>query len=276
MTDMSAVTKVEDKEKLTFRDVLDGVLHLPCGYLDDKGALHQRVELGEMTGEEEDILVSRGVPYAKVNRILASMLRSVGTITDPKLLQTVPPKLTICDRIACMLALRMYALGTIYDFNSICPRADCEHKNTHRLDLAELEVKPMKDPLKRQMVIDLPSGKKAVVHVMTGEDEERIANLKKGTVVAKAIKKKAKEDVLSLNLLARLTSVGDQVPDLRLVKKMSLRDRNAIRQWYDAHEGSIDTDLELTCTECDNEYASLLDVGQPSFFFPKESETTTP
>lgn len=251
-------------EKLHLGDIVKGTVFLPCGYIDADGKLHEEVELREMTGDEEDILAMPNVSGSvKMSRIIGNCLSRIGTITKTELLQQIPPKLTIGDRTVLLLALRAVSLGVIYTFSIKCPECR-KHFNTG-LRLDRLEVIPMVDRMQREIVMTLPSGKTCVVRVMTGEDEDRLEQMRLGTTNRK--------DALSLAILARLKSLeGQEKPGLRGVKTLSLRDRHTIRNWYRKMEGGVETDVDVACTECGHEFKTTLDIGQPAFFFPGDSE----
>lgn len=256
----------EDQDQLKLKDIADGHVVLPGGYVDAAGKVHDRAELREMTGEEEDILAMPKISGSeKISRIIGNCLVKLGDLQETIDLSKLAKKLTIGDRVVIMLTLRAVSLGPIYPFSTKCPA--CEEEVNRGVNLTELKVQNMKNKAVREQAVTLPSGKKCVLRVMTGEDEERVGRVnRKGS------------DALSLAMLARVKSIeGVEAPSVQAMKRLGIKDRNAIRDWYKSVEGGVDTDLEIVC-ECGNTFESVLDIGQPSFFFPKASEemTTSP
>lgn len=255
-----------DLNTLTFGQLKEkGSLCLPGGFIDNEGALHKDVSLKEMTGEEEDILLSTGTSgHEKINRVITNCVASVGPYTDRKTIEAAVRRMVVGDRVVLLLGLRIMSLGEEYNFGTTCD--SCGAKNNHSVDLLGLEVKPSPDPEKREQTVKLPSGKSAVLKVMTGEDEARIAK------AAGKGKKKKGRDVMTLNIVARLKELDGSPAGALAAKRLSMRDRSFIRSWYINNEGGVDTDLQLDCVSCGQEFDSVLDAGQPDFFFPRDTE----
>lgn len=238
--------------------VSKGLVYLPCGFLDDAGELHDRAELREMRGHEEDILMTSKVSSVeKITQIIGNCLTKLGTITDRAVLQAAAGKLTIADRVVIVLNLRCLSLKPEYEFEITCPR--CSQSNPAKVALDDLDVWPPQDRRLREYTVNMPSGQSAVVKIMTAEDELRLDRLGR------------EKDQVSLALLARIRSLNGKVPTLADVKDLGIRDRCHIRDQYERIEGGVDTDIEIRCPACRHEFKSTIDVGQPSFFFPRTS-----
>lgn len=246
-----------EQVKRKLGDVTSNGVSLPCGYVDSAGNVHDTVELQEMTGVEEDILATPKKSFSeKLSAILANTITKLGTIVDREQLAEITPKLTIGDRAVLLLALRCASIDRVYTYSITCPA--CNEPNNHDVDLYDLDVVEMTDKKAREVTLDLPSGKKAALRVMNGEDE------------AKLVKIGRNKDTLSLAILARLRSLDDnKKPDLKTVKALSYKDRLAVRDWYQTVEGGVDQELKMTCPECRHEFDTTLDVGQTDFLFPK-------
>ena len=80
--------------------------------------------------------------------------------------------------------------------------------------------------------------------------------------------KKDKRNQLSIMILMRLEAVDDEPPTLGLVKALSMRDRNFVRDFQEEVEGGVDTTVEMECPFCRHEFDRQLDVNQPGFFSP--------
>lgn len=238
--------------------VQGGVIYLPCGYVDETGELHDRVELRELKGHEEDILASGKISNAeKITQIIGNCTIKLGTISERGQLVAAAGRLTIADRVVLMLNLRALSLGPDYEFEIVCPK--CAQPNPAKVALNELDVWPPQDRRLREYTVNLPSGKVAVVKIMTAEDELKLERLSR------------ERDQLSLALLARIRLLGGKQPTLADVKDLGIRDRGFIRDQYERIEGGVDTDIEIKCPSCRHEFKSTIDVGQPSFFFPRDS-----
>lgn len=238
-----------------------GLFDLPCGYIDADGDLHTEVKVREITGYEEDILANKKVPAnKKINELIARCVERVGRITDAGQLNEVTLDMTVGDRLFIIFAIRRVTVGDLYTYETKCP--ECKHIDRVTVDLDDLEIKKMDDPMRRTSSIVLPRSKKEVViKTMTGRDEERLS-----TLMAKRA-----EDAMSLGLISRIVSIDGKPPTLSLVKGLSSADRGAIRAAFEESEGGVDTSIDLSCPNCYNEYQRDLDVGQAGFFFPTET-----
>lgn len=232
-----------------------GVFELPCGYLDPDGDLHTEVEVREITGYEEDMLGSKTVPnHKKIGQLVTQCVLRVGNITEPGRIAMIAEELTVGDRVFLMFCIRRTSLGDDYPFRDQCP--ECNYKGIFNLDLADLEVKEMHDRKNRVFDITLPSGTKARFRPLVGKDEEKLS------------KASNSKDAMTLAILLRLESLGDEPPNLKSVKSLGIKDRNALRDGFDSVEGGVDTTLEMQCPSCGAEFERELDVGQAGFFFP--------
>lgn len=234
-----------------------GVFDLPCGYLDPQGVLHTEVHVREMTGHEEDMLMSKAVPnHRKIAMLVSSCTLRVGTYTDRGMINAIVNKMLVGDRVFLMFAVRRVSLGDEYPYRDTCP--SCQTKGIFRLNLADLEIKKMIDPKKRQYSVTCPSGKVVVFHPLTGEFDEQIA--KAGSSGA----------AISLAMLMRIETIQDQPPTLSLVQGLSHKDRAFLREAFDEVEGGVDTTLQMQCPQCLHEFEHELEVGQTGFFFPSQ------
>ncbi len=242
-----------------------GEFDLPRGYIDENNNIYRRVLLRELTGEEEDILASNTMNlFTKLNKVLANcilgFIKSDGNlmeINDKNKLFKIVREMCVTDRLFLFLSLRILSVGNIYSFNIVCPT--CGENKSYAVDLSTLEIKKPKE-LCQTYELELPSGIKVRMKVMTGVEEEMIA-----------LDKKSVNDSLTYAIFVRMLELNGHPVNIDIVKKLPLKDRNYIRTMIAEYEGSIDTVLEIRCTHCLNEFNSLLDLGKPSFFFPSET-----
>jgi len=173
--------------------------------------------------------------------------------------------------------MRRVSLGDDFLMDVTCPR--CETVQKMELDLSTLAVDEMPHPLVRIHEVVLPSGKVAIWEVMTGEEEDKLSKIREAT----------QKDMLSFAIMARLRSldedtitIGNRLTDARgklsldrsgqasfaIVKKMTLRDRNALRDSFTEEEGGVDTEVRYQCEKCKANVEADFNPAQIGFFFP--------
>lgn len=253
-----------ERTKGHIQDISPGTLavELPAGYIYE-GNVQVDAIVREMRGHEEDILASKGSIVVKLNAIIGNCLVQLGVIGDRLELIRASSAFTAQDRMAVLLAIRRVSLGDFYDCTVTCP--ECKVSQHKTLDLKEIEIIPMPDRMKRVREVTLPSGTDVTWHVINSDDEEWLTT-----------QRKKKQDQLTLGLLARVDVVGSMALNrdkeykkaMRVLKDLSMRDRNFLRDRFDKEEGKIDTDVEFSCEDCGHEWQGKMDIGQASFFFP--------
>jgi len=234
-----------------------GIFELPCGYLTPEGDLITEVKVREITGVEEDMLAARNIPGGKkITQLLGNCLERLGPMTDKPMLIARARDLLVGDRVFLMLAIRRVTLGDDFPFEKECPNGECKKKSLYTVSLADLEIRKMADPKKRVYEGILPaSGKPVRWHCMSGKEEEVLAKV-------------GATEALSTAIQVRLDMLGGGPPILPAIKALSMKDREWLREQFEAAEGGVDTKLELTCPECGENFEDQLDVGQTGFFFP--------
>jgi len=236
-----------------------GIVELPCGYIHN-GELMQKVMVRELSGHEEDMLASDKIkPVAKLTELISRCVVQLGTITDRSIIAKAAQEMTIGDRAWLVLAIRRRTLGDIFPYTEKCPNPACKAVRLYQVNLGELACVPMAEPMRRLYEVVLPSGKAARFHVMTGVDEEAIS--------------KYQTDMISRALHARLELLDSVKPALEDVQRLSGGDRDALRAAIDDAEGGVDTEIEMTCSECEMEFSRELDIGQQGFFFPSRVQS---
>lgn len=253
---------MSDKEAIALQNAVEeskssfGGFSLPCGFLGDDGNLYTELEAREITGVEEDIMVSNSLSGPqKITRVLTNCITRLGPFTGAGLAGVVP-RLLSGDRVYTLVGLRRISLGDTYPVEMRCPNPQCKKLDYYELDLANLEIRKMPDPKKRLHALSLSNGVQVTFRCLDGLDEERVAKLNMPNEVA------------TLNLLLRIESYNGSPPALETIQNLGLRDRNAIRDAIEATEGGVDTSLEFTCKFCGTDFASDVDMMQRGFFSP--------
>ncbi len=262
-----------------------GLFTLPCGYLDAAGVLHTEVLLREINGRDEDMLASKKTPdKKKINQLLISCIQRLGSITDRDEIAKAVPRMLIGDRIFLVVAVRRTSLGDDYPYKDKCP--SCDKESLMRIDLSELEVVPMPEPMRRVFDVRMPSraacrawadtgslpaiekttptGNLVRFHPITGLDEETFGSVKD------------KEDAISKSLLARVDMLNERPPSVDELQNLTLAERQYLRDVvFDSADGGVETTLDVTCPACENEYSRELDITQMGFFFPSAARKTS-
>jgi hypothetical protein len=265
-----------------------GDYRLPCGYVDAKGKVFNRIYLREMTGVEDDILDDDELNVSeRMTRVITNCAEKLSsgsseqpnTIEDKAVIGAAVGDtlkgggmpLTIPDRMAALLFIRRLSVGNIYRFERKCPECGKISKNK-QVDLSTLGVVYCKDPTKRRVQVKLPrSGKVAVLKVLSASGERRVAEMRP-----------TMKDVKTAAILARLETLdekplsGDDAKDMALVKGLPVADRRLIISTFNVMEGTIETEIELKCNSvvCGTEFKFDLDLGQV-FFSNQGQEVTT-
>jgi hypothetical protein len=237
-----------------------GEVELPCGLIRD-GSLITKAFVREISGHEEDMLASDKIkPITKLTELISRCVIKLGDITDREFIAKAAREMTIGDRAWLILAIRRRTLGDIFPYTEVCPNPACKVKRLFQVNLGDLEMRKMADPMRRLYEVELPvCGKSARFHVMTGADEEEIS--------------KYQTDMISRALHVRVEMLGDRKPSLDEIKSLSMRDRDTLRAKIDEVEGGVDTEIEMTCVDCGMEFSRELDIGQQGFFFPSRAQS---
>lgn len=242
-----------------------GSCELRSGYLDEDGVVHKDAVIRELSGEEEDILTSRRLQgWQKMQKIMENCCVSIGNVKAEgnKEWTKVIKSLTATDRLYLTIQIRMASLGNAFTFKTQCPKEGCGHVGEKVVDLNDFKIEGMADPTMRTWSGTLPkSGWNYLAKVQTGFEEEKLA---KAT--------DAKSDNLSLAMLARLLELNGKMPvTLDMIKKISLQDRQHLRDAFKEHEGKLDNIVDVTCDECGHDFKTAIEVADRNFFFPSET-----
>lgn len=238
------------------------MFELPCGYLDEaKGEVHSLVQLRELTLEQEDLLSNQKIPlHQRIDSIFNYCVTRLGDL-EKKAIPAALKKLPITDRDYLFFALRRRSLGDVMPLREQCPY--CQTTHVYNVDLASLPVYKLADPLVREKRVVLPSGKVCTVRQLTGADEHRRDAMKK--VLGSR----------SLVVYLRLKELDGKSPvDPDAVKVLSAADRDQILATAMELEGGLDTSVEITCKSCEMEFERSIDVTNPAFLYPSESQAS--
>jgi len=248
----------EDTKDVSHEDFVDraketiGQFKLPSGYLDQQGILHRDILIREMTGAEEDLLVSGSASVFQT--LIERCVVELGTFkqTDPnwsKIMKSLP----YSDHVFMLIRLRTVSLGRQMSFSVKCP--SCAKTSNQAVDLFDFVVQGLKDPTSRRTTVELPSGAKVILNPATLEDEEKCKMIK---------------DLATRELAMRCEAINGNIPTVESLKALSFRDRRALSKMIREYEGEIDNEVEMICPHCSHMFKSEVSVWDRNFFFPSE------
>ena len=270
------------------------LLDLCWGHVDAEGVLHRSIALREMDGDDEDILADRTSSFlARLNLIFGNCMTNLGTMKDPSQIMAACSGLVGVDRILLMLRLREISLDPIYQM-----KAQCEHCGRIQriaIDLSKLEIKYPEKPEQRVRTFKTPSKKPVKWQVMTGVEEEISQQIRENEEEAeKATNVGLEKARLSYMFWLRVHQIDkhkfdrgegkviqtdiDDIPivnwaEIKLLKKLSYRDRVALRRHIEKTEAGPDMEFDYRCNNpgCKKLNTNVeIDIVQAEFFFPSE------
>lgn len=284
-----AMTPEDGGEYETITDAAPekGLFRIVGGYLDDAGVVHNEVHMRAMSGEEEEILGNRAIPFFdRLHTIASECVTRIGSIVDKGQIIEAMSRLPISSRAHLLICLRRVShwksTKDIYDMEVRCPIRTCQKEGSYKVDLSNLDVYEMPDPTKREHEVVLPYSEEKVVWRVAAKSQEKIM-----TAVAELDDTKA----LTWSIVTRIVSVNGEdkrigipdalAPDHKQIKlskkasdlvqwarKLSTGDRDALREDFLDKEPDVDTSLQLTCKHCKREIETSLDIYQEAFWFP--------
>ena len=276
----------EGYQPITEANPEEGIYEMVGGYLDDEGVLHKEVHVRAMSGHEEDLMGNRSVGIVKrLNGIMASCVKRIGTIEDRGKISQAIARLPSGSRTHLLILIRVTSHyrteKDIYEVEMRCPM--CQHMGSYKVSLLELERFESPEPEKRTHTVKLPYDESEVEWKHLGGREDEIMSL---------LTDVSEHEQLTFAILLRLMSWDGEPCELRAsnlldgsgkkvrldkkakelllkVKNLPVGDREALRESFLEHEPGVDTDLEVSCEKCHEEFYGRINVAQPGFFFPR-------
>lgn len=266
-------------EYTSFEDVTppEGEIELPRGYIVKQGGenvVFSRARLRETSGAEEDIMFSSKMSFTKkmmrvVRGCLVALIDKDGReINDEKAFESAVQTMTIGDLTACMFEIRSITRGTEFLQKVTCPNPQCSTiKNvpfswTARFDLRE-DFPPQKckgDPAHVVRTYRTSRGREITWKFMTGEDRIKFESNMKDETVMTAI------------LMMRVLTINGEPANVTSLQKLSLVEREEIRDHMLPQEGGIETSFDATCKNCGHEFKGDLEISGFDFFYPSETQ----
>jgi hypothetical protein len=253
------------------------LIQLPNGLLDGSD-LFNYVEIDELRGKQQNYLADRELVVGNVGhipKILNDLVLALQTKEGLKWggqIEDAIQKLPSGDLETILVKIREKTYGERFYFEAVCPH--CEHKNKDlRLNLNELEldVMPLEQMLdKSQRVFKLPSSQM--------ECEIKPIFLRDIFEVIKITKNKQNELITSVLALSLKRLGENNKVTTEDVAKLSMKDIMFLKEKLEKVklEGSIDTDIDSSCTSCGKDFSTKLDVFDPGFFDHSKGSMSTP
>lgn len=250
------------------------LVQLPNGLID--GMDHFGfADVDELRGKQQNYLVDRELVVGNIGhvpKILGDVVKSLqtkeGLVWKGNMADAIA-KLPSGDIELLLIKIRENTYGPRYYFEAECPH--CEHMNKNlRLDLNSLELKtfPVEEMIKPKVLL-LPKMKVEVelkpLYLRDLFEVIKITSNKKATLITSLA-------TVSLKRIGDNTKVTEQaVADIPASDLAWLREEIQ----NTTLEGSVDSDVETTCKNCQKDFKSKLNVYDPSFFDHTRASTTT-
>jgi len=175
-------------------------------------------------------------------------------------------KVLVGDRFFTLLQIRVASYGAEYAFSVPCENRGCRAKIEWELNLLDLPVVALADESRAALLAGnrfetlLPdAGCRVWFHLLTGNDERRMAQLRKG----------ASERPISTLLHARLDQIEGVEPrdKLKFIEELAMRDVSFLISEFDRVDCGVETEIEIECPECMGSQSVELPF-EKGFFLP--------
>jgi hypothetical protein len=232
------------------------LFHLPGGYIDRAGAVHQEVEIGSLSGREEELLASYdGWQRASlVTTLLSRCTRRLGTIHPVS--EEVTRDLLVADRQYLLLKLREVTFGDRVQATMICPQPACRAKVDLDFSTRDVPVKASSDKgpvhevqLSPEAAFVDGEGKahrNAAFRLPTGSDQEAVIP------VLMCDEARAAAMLLERCLLGPLANVN--------AEQLSPLARMELEAHMEALAPRVELTMEGSCPECGQAFAVPFDL----------------
>lgn len=222
------------------------------------------VHVRPMTGEEEQILatprfVKKGVAIDKIFQ------RCIRENIDTRELLSV-------DRNHLLIYLRGISYTPEYDVEIKCPACATKFSTTIDLNLLEIDSCPADFGPEALSGVLPASGFSYSYRLSTGEDEQAISNYRDRRIQMWG--DSSEDDTLlyrTVILLEEIEGVKDKKELMVLLKRLPIVDVAHLRNEVSDPPFGVDTEVEIVCPACAEEFHIDLPL-ETNFFFPRKKE----
>jgi len=229
-------------------------VELPNGYLDSDGVLHRAVNVRELSGEEEDILLDE--TESKNGTTITNILNRVCKLKD-KPTQKFVSDLLMVDQLYLLVQTRSLTYGDTFKFDQLCSNQACQKISRVNLELSSLKFQGSSNPKSLEETIELPNtGVSVRFKKNQGKDQGSLQKIQKGA--------KDKVSQLLMYRIIELTKEGVEYPKM-VVKSLPGEDRKFLREFMRKSEGDAETMIDFSCYHCRHEMKIQLPFDQNFF-----------
>ena len=256
------------------------LIKLPNGLLDGQDHF-KYAEIDELRGKQQNYLVDKDLVIGNIGhvpRILEDMILSLQTEQGLKWKGKTSDaihKLPAGDLETVLIKVRENTYGARFYHEAECPY--CEHRNKNlRLDLDSLELDEMsvEDMLKDKKV-ELPKSKMIIelkplyiddlfeiLKITNHKQKALVTSLLTVSMKSLAVPVDPKAESIEYNVKDKITEKDTEtIPASDLMHLQSVVLNTKL-------EGSIDTTVEVNCSNCQKDFSFKLNVYEPGFFDP--------
>jgi hypothetical protein len=220
------------------------IIDLPGGFLDEANTLHQQARVRELNGLDEEFLAREvlnvSIPIAKfIDTVLGRNVTHLGIIEGPPKDQL--RRLLRGDRLALALGIRRLTYGDDWELRDV-PCQYCQKNFDVIVELGkDLKTRGLPNPRERTVDVELRHGHRAVVRLVTGEDE--LAAVGDGNHTT--------PELTTIYIDRCLISFDGQPPQKQIAKELGVVDRQTIINALQQHQpGPIMEEVSVPCSNC--------------------------
>jgi hypothetical protein len=224
------------------------------------GPRNGKLHIRPMTGQEEEILAtSRFVKKGQAMNMIFNKCIQEDYNAEDFLTE---------DRTYLLIYLRGISYTPQYDVEVVCP--GCDRRFGHTINLNELYVDACPDDFHQNIMTDiLPTSNIPFKYrLSTGADEQRIQDYRE----RKNKEATGTDDTLlyrSSMLILDLGGITNKNEILQLLKQLPINDVAYIRNTVSEPPFGVDTDVDIYCPGCLQEFTIDLPL-EADFFFPRK------
>lgn len=250
------------------------VIQLPNGLIDGQD-LFNYADIDELRGKQQNYLADRDLitnNLGHIPKILEDVVKSLQTREGLKWggkMSDAIHKLPMGDLETILIKIRENTYGPKFYHEAKCEHCEQITRNL-RLDLDQLalDVMPIEEQLKAKIVHLPKCGVNAELKPLYLKDLFEALKLAKGDG-SKVITTSISVGIKRLGDKHKITPEDiDNIPSSDLLHLQDEMEKMRL-------EGSIDTNIEITCSKCSKDFSMKLGVFDPLFFAPTRASKNT-
>jgi len=252
------------------------LVQLPNGLIDGVDFFNY-AEIDELRGKQQNYLANKDLVVGNIGHVpkiledcVLSLQTKEGLKWGGKMADAIQ-KLPVGDLEVLLIKIRENTYGERFYFEAECPHCNTKNKDL-RINLNELELDIL--PIETQM------DKQRITFMLPKAGQEvEIKPLYLRDLFDSIKTLKNKQDELVTGVLAlSLKRLGDNTKVTpKDVEKLSVKDLMFLKEKLEGVkiEGTIDTNVEMTCKNCGKNSSSKMDVFGADFFDPTKASSTS-